>query len=132
MPPAPAAQEVFYHCDQLIKSMYAVFLPRWRSEHRRVLALRAEDYYASPRGVLASALRFIGAQPPAEQTVWDELLRGPPRVHGTRPAGGVPPMAPATKAMLVQFYRPLLRELAEQLRGESDAAEWRAWAERWD
>ena len=28
-------EETFYHCDQLIKGMYTVFLRRWRREFRR-------------------------------------------------------------------------------------------------
>lgn len=38
-----------YHRNQLIKGMYSVFLKRWQREHRRLLPLRAEDYYARPK-----------------------------------------------------------------------------------
>ena len=51
-------EEVFYHCDQLIKGMYSVFYPRWRCARPSALA---------PRIVVESLLprpRF-GSQPPA-------------------------------------------------------------------
>lgn len=42
-------EETFYHCDQLIKGMYSIFFRRWQREHRRLLPLRAEEYYARPK-----------------------------------------------------------------------------------
>ena len=44
--------------------MYSVFYRRWQAEHRRLLPLRAEEYYERPKAVLARAMRFIGVAPP--------------------------------------------------------------------
>lgn len=121
-------EEVFYHCDQLIKGMYSVFLPAWRAQHQRLLALRSEDYFASPRRVLERAMAHIGLPPPTDEAGWAPLLDGRRTIHGTRPAAGTPPMAPATVAMLKEFYAPSLTRLTEQLADVEDAAEWRRWA----
>ena len=121
-------EETFYHCDQLIKGMYSVFFRRWQKEHRRLLPLRAEEYYAQPKAVLARAMRFIGVGPPTDDAGWAPVLSPKTEVAGSRPKGGTPPMAEATRELLRSFYTPGLRELLWLLRDEPDAAEWRAWS----
>ena len=79
---------MFYHCDQLIKGMYHVFLKRWRKEHKRLLLLRAEEYYATPKTVLIRVLRFLRLETPAD---WQPMLQLPVRLAGPRPVGGLPP-----------------------------------------
>ena len=123
-------EEVFYHCDQLAKGMYAVFTPRWRAEHRRILFLRSEDYFARPRATLARAMGHVGLAAPANEAGWARLLEPPVTLHGTRPKGGAPPMDAAAAALLRAFYRPSLRELAAQLADAPDAEAWASWAER--
>lgn len=122
-------EETFYHCDQLIKGMYAVFLPRWRREFPgRVLPLRAEQYYKQPQTVLTKAMKFIGVAPPSDDAGWRPILSPGISVAGTRPAGGAPPLAGPTRELLKKFYTPSLRELVMMLQTEPDAAEWAAWS----
>jgi N-acetylgalactosamine 4-sulfate 6-O-sulfotransferase len=123
-------EEFFYHCDQLIKGIYSVFLREWLREHpRRLLALRAEENYASPTTTLARALRYLGLPVPADEAGWRPLLDLPKQLHYSRPKGGAPPMLAATAAALAEFYAPSLCELVALLRndGATDAAEWQAW-----
>ena len=76
-------------------------------------------------------LAFLRLPPPDDddRDGWAQMLESPHVVHGTRPAGGAPPMLPSTVTALRAFYGPLLAELVSQLSGEEDAAEWAAWAE---
>ena len=109
--------------------MYSVFYRRWQAEHRRLLPLRAEEYYARPKAVLTRAMRFIGVAPPTDEAGWAPILSPMVQLAGSRPKGGAPPMAAATRELLRTFYTPGLRELLGLLRDEPDAAEWRAWSE---
>ena len=97
-----------------------------------MLLLRAETYYSSPRRglyeVLTKVLAFLGVQPPASEAEWKPLLEPPIALGGQRPVGGMPAQAPETTSLLKRFYRPGLIEVAELLRAEPDAAEWREWA----
>ena len=122
-------EEVFYHCDQLIKGMYSVFLPAWRREHRRMLFLRSESYKADVKGTLRRVMAFVGLEAPAAagDDAWKAYLGGRVTIHGTRPKGGTPQMAAPTLALLKTFYRPGLRELAALLSDVEDAREWREW-----
>ncbi|KAL1524901.1 hypothetical protein AB1Y20_019779 [Prymnesium parvum] len=85
-------EEVFYHCDQLIKGMYHVFMPRWKQEFSRILALRAEQYYSSTRQVLERVIDFLGLQPPANRSGWSELLSPAKQVAGYRPKDAAAPL----------------------------------------
>ena len=118
-------EEVFYHCDQLIKGMYHVFLKRWRKEHKRLLLLRAEEYYATPKTVLIRVLRFLRLETPAD---WQPMLQLPVRLARPRPVGGLPPIPAAVESILRDFYAPGLSQLAHMLQAEPDAADWRVWA----
>ena len=83
----------------------------------------------SQQAVLARAMRFIGVGPPTDDAGWAPILSPDTEVAGSRPKGGTPPMAEATRELLRSFYTPGLRELLWLLRDEPDAAEWRAWSE---
>ena len=122
-------EEVFYHCDQLIKGLYSVFLKRWRKEHRRILLLRSEQYFAEPRAVLSRSLAFLGLNLPTNDATWTPLLKPAVQLAGTRPVAGTPPLAAQILDILKQFYAQSLDELVLSLRGELDADEWRTWAE---
>lgn len=124
-------EETFYHADQLIKGLYALFLPHWRREFAHLLPLRSEEYFASPRAVLGRVLPFLGLPLPASEREWGPLLDGPRVLHGTRPGGGKPPLPAAVAQLLHRFYLPFQLALVEQLRAHCDAAElveWRSWA----
>ncbi len=99
-------EEVFYHCDQLIKGMYIIFLQRWRREFRRLLLLRSEDYYAEPLGPLTAALRFLGLSVPSTNAEWHPLLEPTVQLAGSRPPGGLPPLPAAMETALRNFYAP--------------------------
>ena len=122
-------EETFYHCDQLIKGIYAVFLPHWRREFARVLPLRAEEYFGTPEVVLARAFGFLGLHVPSTELEWSPFFTRGRVVHGSRPKGGKPPLPPAVRVAMRSFYLPWQRALADQLSDQPDAAEWRAWAE---
>ena len=119
------SRQVFYHCDQLIKGMYHVFLRRWRKEHKRLLLLRAEEYYQTPKTVLMRALRFLRLQTPSD---WRSILDPPVQRAGPRPEGGLPPLPPSMEGILREFYAPGLAQLVEMLRDEEDVVEWKSWA----
>ena len=67
--------------------------------------------------------------PPTDEAGWAPILSPMIQLAGSRPKGGAPPMAAATRELLRTFYTPGLRELLGLLRDEPDAAEWRAWSE---
>ena len=121
-------EEVFYHCDQLIKGMYHSFLRRWRKEFSRLLLLRAEEYYRAPRITLERALGFLRLPPPANETQWAALLQPAVQLAGPRPPGGLPPVPKPMEALLRNFDGPGLAELVSSLGAEADAAEWKVWA----
>ena len=103
---------------------------RWRKEFTKLLFLRAEDYYASPRAVLTRAMRFLALAIPLDEAGWAPLLTPEVVRAGPRPEAGLPPLPATMEAMLREFYAPGLAALAESLKGEPDAAEWRAWASK--
>lgn len=59
-----AYEQVYYHCDQLLKSLYAPYLGEWRRAFgaRRVLVMHAESYWADPARELSRALTFLGLE----------------------------------------------------------------------
>ena len=122
-------EETFYHCDQLIKGMYHVFMPKWVHEFRDLLPLRAEQYWAQPKRVLGAALAFIGvAEPDADG--WRRMLEVKRQLHGPRPPGGLPPIPEAVARELAAFYRDGLRQLVEQppIRDAPDRRAWVEWS----
>jgi hypothetical protein len=130
----------YYHADQLLRSLYAAFLPAWIDAfgRERLLLLRSEDVWARPRAELARAFDFLGLEQPTDAQ-WEPLLAAPVvRVRGSanvsywadkaitnylvpRPAGmpGAPltrmrvPMRADTAAELADFFRPYNEALAE-------------------
>jgi hypothetical protein len=64
----PERERVFYHCDQLIKTMYGTFLKAWMEVFgpENVLALRSEDAFSDDpetrKRALRRALAFLGAR----------------------------------------------------------------------
>lgn len=57
-------EQVYYHCDQLLKSMYMPYLREWHAAFgaRRVLVLHAESYWRQPATELSRALTFLGLE----------------------------------------------------------------------
>ena len=125
----PEQAAVYYHCDQLIKGMYHVFMPKWTNEFRDLLPLRAEQYWAQPKRVLGAALAFIGvAEPDADG--WRRMLEVKRQLHGPRPPGGLPPIPEAVASELFAFYRDGMRDLVEQppIRDAPDRRAWVEWS----
>ena len=56
---------MFFHCDQLIKSMYSQFMPDWLAAFPRkdLLVLRLEDYARNRRGTLEAVFAHLQASP---------------------------------------------------------------------
>ena len=76
---------VYYHCDQLLKSLYMAYVPTWHAAFgkERLLLLRAEDYWANPGPVLKSALSFLGVPPLAESQLSTALAKPVRPLHGS-------------------------------------------------
>ena len=55
-------ENVFYHADQLLKGAYALYVDEWLRAFgkKRLLLLRAEDYWARPEEALSSVFAFLG------------------------------------------------------------------------
>jgi hypothetical protein len=124
-------EDVFYHCDQLLKGAYSVYMRSWLHAFPsgELLVLRLEDY-ARPGGVQAAldaVQRHLGLAAPdaaaAAAMATAEIARASsPR---SRFLERVPPerIAPAVRAKLRAFYDPFDAEL-EQLMGKPGFADW--------
>lgn len=138
----PEPNDVFFHCDQLIRGMYAPFVADWLlALPGSLLLLRAEDFFTSD------------ARPAVLQRVWRHLgLRPLSSSSGVAAGGGgggggdggaarrlhkaegrlpsydqlTPPrqrngfaMAANTRAVLAELYAPFNRALVALLRGDA-------------
>jgi len=121
-------QEVFYHCDQLIKGMYSVFVEEWITALTRdhVRIIRSEDYFepTTQREVLRGALAWAGML--ADDDLLDTMIKPKPKPRRTKP--GVQRVAswqmPSNiRAQLSAFYQPFNEELAKLL-GDETFADW--------
>ena len=89
--------------------LYADALARWRGafDPGRVLAVSAEDLRADGRGTMDSIFEFLGLEP-------RDVGGGDSNVRR------YPPMKPATRRRLVEFYRPHNARLYRMLGREFD------------
>uniref|UniRef100_A0A383WH12 Sulfotransferase n=1 Tax=Tetradesmus obliquus TaxID=3088 RepID=A0A383WH12_TETOB len=57
-----ANEKVFFHCDQVLRGMYWVFLQGWQRHFGpdQLLVLLSEDLFKSPKAVLRRVVRFLG------------------------------------------------------------------------
>jgi N-acetylgalactosamine 4-sulfate 6-O-sulfotransferase len=116
-------EEVFYHADQVLKSMYAPFMEGWMQAFPgAVLPIRLEDYAsgnrANLREVLERAVAHLGLAP-LEGPVLNAMLAGPIKKQGEallRMNRGT--MEPKTQFELQEFFRPYNRRLANLLDDE--------------
>ncbi|ACO67934.1 predicted protein [Micromonas commoda] len=124
----PKYEAVFYHADQLIKTMYAVFLEGWLAMFgaENVLVLRTEDVFHSDPNVrkeqLKKALSHLGLADVTESALdamdaCDEECNADDAAMATRKyeAGDV---SPETRAKLDAFFAPQLADLAAMLGDE--------------
>lgn len=130
-------EQVYYHDDQLTKSVYSVFLKQWLAAFPRedVLVLRLEDY-AQDGGVaraLKAVFRHLGLTEEVPPEAWRQMLEAP-ITRGSHPREGAtccptplraPPegIDPAVRATLQAFFAPFGQEL-ETLLGEPGFADW--------
>lgn len=136
-----ANEGTYYHADQLLKSLYAAFLPTWFAAFGRqsLLILRAEDYWKATSSTVQRVYEFLGVGAPtadataaaARQPIGvllgsNATFWGDKRVVNTHPARGtrVPaPMPTDARERLSDFFAPYNAELARLL-GEP-RFEWR-------
>lgn len=141
---SPANEEVFYHADQLLRGLYAAYVPEWIAAfgRDRLLAIRAEDYWAETRATLARVFGFLDLSPPssaqlsaiaaqpimpihgsnatfyADATVVNRFVARAwsESTHGGHTHSKVPtPMVPEARQTLRSFYAPYNDELARLL-----------------
>ena len=137
-----ANEGVYYHADQLLKSLYVAYVPTWRRAFgsKRLLLLRAEDYWARPVETLQQVSTFLGiGQPSAESlkaaasapirvlhgsnaTFWGDksVVNRHVAVSKVNEPGHTrsrikEPMAPEARQLLSSFFGPHNKELARIL-----------------
>lgn len=111
-----AEAEVYYHCDQLIKGMYAVFLPEWIAalSQPNLLIVRTEDYLERPLKTLRRAIRHLGLRPPtADEARRMGTLRSHDELRRVSHEHGMPPAHVLEQVR--SFYHPFNRALASML-----------------
>lgn len=124
---AAAYQDLYYHCDQLLKGLYAPFVEEWlRAVGGRANAHfeLSEDFFASRRAVLARVATFSGLR--ATDAELDAMAAKPHRPPQKRSPGGQVrswDMSAALRAEVESFYRPYNEQLARLL-GEPRYAQW--------
>ena len=135
------------HADQLLKSLYAAYIPSWLEAfgRDRLLLLRAEDYWKDPRAVLRRTLDFLGLSTSSSDDDLRAALAKPLRlIHGSNatfwgdksirnvhasvpPDSRLPghtqsrirqPMLPEARRMLSDFFGPYNAQLARLLGDE--------------
>ena len=80
-----ANEGVYYHADQLLKSLYVAYLPTWLRAfgRRRLLLLRAEDYWASPATTLGAVSDFLGLGMPSDAQMRAAVAAPIAYLHGS-------------------------------------------------
>lgn len=108
-------EDVFYHCDQLLKSLYLPFVDGWVAAFPRndILFLRTEDLIKDTPATMTLVLKHLGLEhPPAdvfEKMVTMEETRGS-KNRSEMPARGE--MTDEAARMLRDFFVPFNRILA--------------------
>lgn len=123
-------ENVYYHADQVLKGAYALFVDEWLNAfgRRRLLVLRAEDYWASTAKTLADVVSFLGVASLPDRQLREIAARPITYLPGSnasfrgdmRVVNRIRP-APAAEALrghtLTRVPEPMPREAAELLRG---------------
>jgi N-acetylgalactosamine 4-sulfate 6-O-sulfotransferase len=109
-------EQVFYHCDQLLKSMHSHWMAGWLEAFDRssFLVLRLEDVIAP--GGMERALKAVFKHlelPPVSEMAMREILAAPVKTFNTQPRHpGKGQIEPAARERLRAFFRPYNRRLA--------------------
>ena len=137
----PEEESSFWHCNQLIRGLYAPFVSDWHAAFGSsgLLVVRVDALVDDPAPTRARLLRFIGLEPVS-------AARSPADSHtSARPHGSyaamhaaslnatccgamrppAPPMLRSTRALLDAFYRPHNAALGRLL-GDAGFAQWRS------
>lgn len=114
-------QEIFYHCDQLIKSMYAPFVEEWVHAFGRekLLFVRSEEYFdpARRRATLGRVVEFVGLG--ADEAALDAMDAVKVKRKGSYGSGHRSwQMSDETRQLIDAFYEPYNRKLGELLGDE--------------
>lgn len=119
---SPRNEKVFYHMDQLLKSLHVHWLEGWLAAFPResVLVLRLEDWKAGATNVLRDTLRAVIGHldlAPASEALLDQMVALPVRRFGgdRKPPTGKGVMEPATLQRLRTFFAPFNHRLASLL-----------------
>ena len=102
--------DVFFHCDQVIRGLYAPFVQDWLGAFpNSTLTVRAEDFHDEPRKTQRRIWSFLRLPAGAVRSGW-------PRAQEKEPPQ---PMRNSTRALLERFYAPHNRRLATLLGDEA-------------
>lgn len=138
----PVHEKVFYHCDQLIKTMYGTFARGWVEAFgaANVLVLRTEDAFSDDaivrKRALNRAVRFLGLRVPPDDVVarmdaCDEanacVRDGDMKLAKLDFGDGVAATRAATRRRVDAFFEPETTILAELFGDHDEASSWAAW-----
>ena len=144
----PDREKVFYHCDQLIKTMYGTFARGWVEAFgaANVLFLRTEDAFSANATVRVRALRratrFLGLEVPTDDVF--QRMDAMDACDETKESGcvraaldatlatldfgeGVAATRAATRERIDAFFEPETSILAELFGDRDEASSWAAW-----
>lgn len=116
----PSYEATWYHCDAVLKSLYAPFLEGYLAAFPRedLLVLRFEDYAdgseAAMRATLQLVFKHLEMDEP-DAASWKAMLSAPVTRNGVAAQPSRPPMDPGTRTMLKAFYRPYNQRLSALL-----------------
>jgi hypothetical protein len=101
-------EDIFFHCDQLMRGMYSIWLHIWFSIFPResFLVLKAEDYFINPRETLVKVFAHLGLAEPSEKE-WSHILD----IADIRTAATGKEMLPEALALATEFYMPFNEDL---------------------
>lgn len=105
-------EKVHYHCDQLFRGMYAVFLEIWFRfiPPRHWLVINSEDFFADPGATLERTVKFLGL-PSADEPSLKKMVAGDAG-QTTSWVTGQPPMEDEARDILLELYRPYNERMA--------------------
>jgi hypothetical protein len=101
-----------FHCDQLMRGMYSIWLHVWFEffPRRSFLTLRTEDYFANPRRALRQVFAHLQLREPTESEWHDILIAAEIRSAATGKE-----MLPEALDMANTFYKPFNDDLIKLL-----------------
>jgi len=110
-------EQVFYHCDQLIKGMYSVFVEDWLAffPDGQLLVIQFEEYIQHPTPALARVFDHLGLD-----DLPSDALKTIANSRSALEIGDDPrigrSLSAQTRLEVESFYAPFNAKLAQQLR----------------